>query len=118
VHCEAVVHESEGVTCVVPRSTADAQGWPYDFVAGWITLQVHSALAAVGLTAEVSRALSERGISCNVLAGFFHDHLLVPADRVPDAIAALESLSATSGPPDPRSPDAVRRSPGREAADQ
>ncbi len=94
VHCEAIVREQEGVTCVVTRATADAQGWPYDFVAGWITLQVHSALEAVGLTAAVSRALTDGGVSCNVIAGYFHDHLLVPVDRVDDAVRALEALSA------------------------
>lgn len=97
VECEATIREDEGVTCVVRRAVADEQGWAYDFVAGWITLEVHSALAAVGLTAAVSEALTAEGISCNVIAGYFHDHLLVPRDRVADAVRALEELSATSG---------------------
>jgi uncharacterized protein len=97
VDCEATIREDEGVTCVVRRSIADDQGWAYDFVAGWITLEVHSALAAVGLTAAVSQALTSQGISCNVIAGYFHDHLLVPIDRVTDATRALEGLSAASG---------------------
>lgn len=94
VECEATVREEEGLTCVVRREVADAQGWPYDFVAGWITLQVHSALAAIGLTAAVSGALTGRGISCNVVAGYFHDHLLVPLDRVDDALSALRELGS------------------------
>lgn len=118
VPCEATIRESEGITCVVRREVADEQGWPYDFVAGWITLQVHSALAAVGLTALVSRVLTEQGISCNVIAGYFHDHLLVPVDRVADAVAALTALSSGGAEPAPRSPGAVRRSPGRRASDQ
>ena len=97
VECEATVREDEGVTCVVRRAIADDRGWAYDFVAGWITLEVHSALAAVGLTAAVSQALTSQGISCNVLAGHFHDHLLVPLDRVADAARALEELSAANG---------------------
>lgn len=92
VDCEAVVREDEGVTCIVRREVADEQGWPYDFVAGWVTLQVHSALEAVGLTAAVSRALAAEGIPANVLAGFFHDHLLVPADRVEEAVRVLVGL--------------------------
>jgi hypothetical protein len=94
VECEVTVREDEGLTCVVRREMADTMGWPYDFVAGWITLQVHSALAAIGLTAAVSEALTERGISCNVVAGYFHDHLLVPHDRLEDALSALEALSS------------------------
>jgi hypothetical protein len=88
---EAAVREAEGLTVVLPRAEADRQGLAYDFVGAWITLQIHSALEAVGLTAAVSRALTDAGISCNVLAGFHHDHLLVPA---PDAPRALEVLSA------------------------
>lgn len=114
---QAVVREDEGVTCVVERTVADAHGWPYDFVAGWITLQVHSALEAVGLTAAVSAALTAEGIPCNVLAGFFHDHLLVPVERVDDTVRALTELSARRVP-DRRSPYAVRRSPGRRSSDQ
>jgi hypothetical protein len=89
----AIVHEDEGVTHVVERATADARGWSYDFVAAWITLRVHSSLAAVGLTAAVSRALADQGISCNFLSGFYHDHLLVPVERTSEAMAALHDLA-------------------------
>ena len=52
-----------------------------------------SALDAVGLTAAVSRALADAGLSCNVLAGLHHDHLLVPAGRAEEALAVLRELS-------------------------
>lgn len=94
VHVDALVQEDEGVTVVVPRDVADAQSWGYDLVLTWITLQVHSSLEAVGLTAEVSRALADEGIPANMLAGFFHDHVLVPVDRRDDALGALARLSA------------------------
>ena len=32
----------------MPVEMADAAGLPYDFVAAWLTLDVHSALSAVG----------------------------------------------------------------------
>lgn len=88
----AMVAEEEGRTLVVTRQTADQRGWPYDYVAGWITLRVHSSLAAVGLTSAVSTALANCGISCNVLAGYHHDHLLVPIDRVGEAVRILQML--------------------------
>ncbi|WP_347110296.1 N-acetyltransferase [Paenarthrobacter sp. S56] len=87
---EAAVREAEGLTVVLRREEADKLGLSYDFVAAWITLQIHSALEAVGLTAAVSAALTHVGISCNVLAGFHHDHLLVPAA---DSGRALEILN-------------------------
>ncbi|MCU0260636.1 MAG: ACT domain-containing protein [Ilumatobacteraceae bacterium] len=92
----ATVREAEGISHVIDRSVADAGGLAYDFVAGWITLDVASALDAVGLTAAVAAALTEAEISCNVLAGTHHDHLLVPADRVDEALAVLAALSGAS----------------------
>lgn len=89
---EATVREDEGLTVVVRRERADALGLSYDFVAAWITLRLHSTLEQVGLTAAFSRALADAGISCNVLAGVHHDHLLVPADRADEAIAVLRTV--------------------------
>lgn len=94
----ASVVEPEGRSLVLTRRDADRAGLTYGFVAGWITLEVRSALDAVGLTAEVAAALDEAGISCNVLAGYHHDHLLVPHHRVPEAIEVLEALSARYRP--------------------
>lgn len=86
------VQEDEGLTLVLSQQDADRLGLTYDFVAAWITLQVHSALEAVGLTAAVSAVLTAAGISCNVVAGFHHDHLFVPYDRADDALSALATL--------------------------
>ena len=93
---EAAVREAEGLTVVLPRDEADVLGLHYDFVASWITLQVHSSLEAVGLTAAVGAALTAAKISCNVLAGFHHDHLLVPVADAPRAMAVLVELAAES----------------------
>ena len=56
-----------------------------------IFLGVHSSLEAVGLTAVLSSRLAEAGISANVVAGLFHDHLFVPWDRREEAIDCLTS---------------------------
>lgn len=93
---EAAVREAEGLTVVLARERADALGLPYDFVASWITVEVHSELEAVGLTTAVGKALAEAKISCNVLAGFHHDHLLVPVADAPRAVEVLHELSADS----------------------
>ncbi|WP_441246376.1 ACT domain-containing protein [Kitasatospora sp. McL0602] len=88
------VTEAEGPTVVVAQEEADSLGLRYDYVAAWITLQIHSALEAVGLTAAVATRLADHGISCNVVAGFHHDHLFVAADDADRALAALRGLAA------------------------
>jgi hypothetical protein len=84
--------ETEGVTVILPQAAADAAGLAYTLVCAWITLQVHSDLAAVGLTAAVSTALAKAGISCNVMAGLYHDHLFVPLSEGERALQVLERL--------------------------
>ncbi|WP_405719300.1 ACT domain-containing protein [Streptomyces sp. NBC_01537] len=92
----ATVAEEEGLTLVLRQEEADAAGLPYDYAAGWITLRVHSALEAVGLTAAFARELADAGLSCNVVAGFHHDHLFVPYESAARAVAVLEDLARRS----------------------
>ncbi|MFC4563012.1 ACT domain-containing protein [Nocardiopsis mangrovi] len=87
------VAEDEALTVVCAQDEADAAGLPYDYVAAWITLRVHSALDAVGLTHAVSGALAEAGLPCNVVAGYHHDHLFVPAAEGPRAVGLLRALA-------------------------
>ncbi|NRB48621.1 MAG: ACT domain-containing protein [Saprospiraceae bacterium] len=90
----ASFREEEGVTVVLEQVLADQKGWSYESGMAWITLTVHSALEAVGLTAAFSSALAQEGISCNVIAGYYHDHLFVPLERAKDAMNALQRLSS------------------------
>ncbi|WP_422289735.1 ACT domain-containing protein [Hydrogenophaga sp.] len=77
----ATVSESEGLTLVLPEEQAIAAHLPVLFRAAWITLTVHSDLQAVGLTAAFATALGAAGVSCNVVAGAFHDHIFVPVEQ-------------------------------------
>ena len=67
----------------------------YHFVAKWITLNVHSSLEAVGLTAAFSNALAEAGISCNVVAAYYHDHIFVAKADADKAMEVLRKLSVS-----------------------
>lgn len=84
----AMVREDEGMTLVIRARRDD----PGPLFAG-ITLQVHSALEGIGLTAAVSTALADAGLPCNVIAGHHHDHLFVPWDERKIALEILEKLS-------------------------
>lgn len=86
--------EEEGYTIIIKRELADSLKLTYSFIASWITLTVHSSLEAVGLTAAFSKALSEEGISCNVVAAFFHDHIFVDKKDSEKAIEILNKFSA------------------------
>ena len=87
--------EAEGITVIIPRQKADAAALPYSVVCAWITLTVHSSLEAVGLTAAVSKTLTEENISCNVVAAYYHDHIFVPVKDVQRAMTALEKIGET-----------------------
>lgn len=85
----AVVKEGPLTTIVLPVEAAERAGQLVTIELAWLTLTVQSSLEAVGLTAAVSARLAAIDIACNVLAGYHHDHLLVPVDRVEDAITVL-----------------------------
>ena len=86
--------EQEGLTVILEKSQAEDAGLSFDYVAAWITLNVHSALQAVGLTAAFATALSTAGISCNVIAGYYHDHLFVGQEDADRAMDVLKQLAA------------------------
>ena len=88
--------EEESHTIIVEKEVADQVNLAYAFVASWITLSVHSSLEAVGLTATFSNALSENGISCNVVAAYYHDHIFVDIKDTQKAMDVLNGFSKSS----------------------
>jgi hypothetical protein len=89
----AMVRESEGITLVLDRETAERAELSFEGVFRKITLNVHSSLQAVGLTAAVAGALAEQDISANIIAAYYHDHVFVPSVRAAEALAAIRALS-------------------------
>ena len=89
-----LVKEEEGTTLVLERTRAQNLGFEFTGSYAKITLQVHSSLDAVGLTAAFSAALGKVNISANVVAGYYHDHIFVAYADGPSAIEALKALSA------------------------
>ncbi len=84
--------ESEGMTLILSEAAAHACNQPILFRAAWISLTVHSDLAAVGLTAAFAHALGAAQISCNVIAAAFHDHIFVPMEEAQRAMQVLRQL--------------------------
>jgi hypothetical protein len=79
----AIVREEEGLSAIGPDPSG---GWAR------ISLGIHSSLEAIGLTAELSARLANKGISANIIAGLFHDHLFVPWDRRDEALDCLRPV--------------------------
>ena len=89
----AVIAEAEEMTVVAEVDVLSGAGIAFDEQWARISLTVHSDLAAVGLTAAIATALTREGISANVVAGYYHDHVFVPWKRRVDAMAALTALA-------------------------
>lgn len=89
----ATFMEAEGLTPVLEKSIAYKAGLSSEGSFKQITLTVHSSLEAVGLTAAVATKLASKGISANVIAAFYHDHIFVQSSKADDALEALHELS-------------------------
>ncbi|MCK8080613.1 ACT domain-containing protein [Vibrio sp. 1CM24A] len=87
--------EKEGVTLVLEEDVATKAQLDFDAVFSLITLSVHSSLEAVGLTAAFATKLGSYGISANVVAGYYHDHIFVQKDKAEAAMSALKEFSET-----------------------
>jgi len=90
----ATFMEPEGLTLVLEKLEAIKAGLVFEQTFCQITLSVHSSLEAVGLTAAVAAKLTAKGISANVIAAYYHDHIFVPSAKASAALIALQELSS------------------------
>lgn len=93
----ATVREREGLTLVLDEKRAAAAGFKGLEPFARITLNVHSSLHAVGLTAVVAGALASADIPANIVAGCRHDHLFVPPQMSGKALDILRGLERDAG---------------------
>jgi hypothetical protein len=87
-----IFREREGETLILLEDEAAAAGLAATFRCRMITLNVHSALDAVGFLAAITARLAAAGMGVNPVSAYFHDHLFVPAERADEAMAILGSV--------------------------
>lgn len=87
-----LVRETEGTTIIAPKKYFEENAIPYDGPYARLTIEVHTSLDLVGLTAAFARKLTENNISANVVAGYFHDHIFVQYESRQKAIDAIYQL--------------------------
>ncbi|WP_299722682.1 ACT domain-containing protein [uncultured Tateyamaria sp.] len=92
----AMIREAEGITLILPTSVAAEAGYDCTLSMRLITLNVFSDLEGIGLTAAVAQALTQAGISCNVVAAYHHDHVFVPETDAERALAALQDCQRSA----------------------
>lgn len=88
-----IVQEKEGLTAIIKKIDAQQLLLPFTFEARLITLAIHSSLEAVGFLATIATAFAVENIPCNVIAGYFHDHLLVPVEKADQAMEVLKTIA-------------------------
>jgi len=88
----ATFHEDGYLAIIAPSAYLDSKGIENEGPFAKLTIDVHTSLEMVGLTAVLSTKLAEHEISANVVAAFYHDHVFVQYKLRQKAIELLESL--------------------------
>lgn len=88
----ATFHENGRLAIIAPKEYLDNEGIGYEGPFAKLTIDIHTSLDLVGLTAVLATKLAEHDISANVVAAFYHDHVFVQYKLRQKAIELLEGL--------------------------
>lgn len=89
----ATFQENGRLAIIAPKSYLDSKNIDNEGPYAKLTIDVHTSLELVGLTAVMATKLAEHGISANVVAAFYHDHVFVQYKLREKAIKILEGLA-------------------------
>jgi hypothetical protein len=88
----ATFQENDRLAIIAPKAYLDSLSIENEGPYAKLTIDVHTSLELVGLTAVMATKLAEHGISANVVAAFYHDHVFVQYGSRDKAIQLLEDL--------------------------
>jgi len=86
--------ESEGISIILDRETAQRLDIKISVPFRMISLNVNSSLEAVGFLAAITEKLAAAGVSVNAVSAYHHDHLFIPIDQAELAMDILKEISA------------------------
>ena len=84
--------EGDGFSVILKENYAKENNFTYQHITAWITLKINSSLDSLGLTSLFSKALADSQVSCNVIAGYNHDHIFVNYEKKELAMEILQRL--------------------------
>lgn len=85
-------NEPEGLTLIATKDYLEKMSITCEGPFAKLTIDIHTSLELVGLTAVLATKLAESEVSANVVAAFYHDHVFVQYSLRQKAIDALHSL--------------------------
>lgn len=88
----ATFQENGRLAVIAPKEYLDSKEIENEGPYAKLTIDVHTSLELVGLTAVMATKLAKNGISANVVAAFYHDHVFVQYNLRQRAIELLESM--------------------------
>lgn len=87
-----IFQEDEGLTLIATKKYFEKNNISYDGPFAKLTIENHTSLDLVGLTATLSTKLAKVGISANVIAAYFHDYVFVQYNLRQKAISTINSF--------------------------
>jgi hypothetical protein len=91
----ATFHENGQLAVIAPLDYLNNLGIENEGPYAKLTIDIHTSLELVGLTAVMATELAKNRISANVVAAFYHDHVFVQYDLRQKAQQVLEELRNT-----------------------
>lgn len=88
----ATFHENGRLAVIAPLNYLNSLNIENEGPYAKLTIDIHTSLELVGLTAVMATELAKNGISANVVAAFYHDHVFVQYELRKQAIDLLEAL--------------------------
>jgi hypothetical protein len=84
--------EAEGMTIIASKGYLIENRIPFEGPFAKLTIEIHTSLDLIGITALLSNKLAENEISSNVVAAYYYDHIFVQYHLRAKAMHVLNAM--------------------------